>query len=244
MDVGHSGKNNRRYINISQLLEEVTPEMVDALPGLHALTGSDYTAAFMSKGKVKPFNLIMKSPQYTHAMSQLGNQDDISSDVMLTIEAFVCALYGYPKDKDVDKVRNNMFRLKYAPQQEHDPLLKITGMNPSIIMPPCHNMLANKVKRANFVSAMWKKACTPQPVIVSPVDNGWILQDDTYIVKWYDGDQVPRALSNAIVHDTFGEEHVGDDDDVAVSSNDDDDDDGDHDDDDGEDDEFLLGNQS
>jgi len=50
---------------------------------------------------------------------------------MLTIEAFVCALYGYPKDTDVDKVRNNMFRLKYAPQQEQDPLFKITEMNPS-----------------------------------------------------------------------------------------------------------------
>ena len=75
-----------------------------------------------------------------------------------------------------------MFQLKYVPQQEQHLLLKITGMNSST-MPPCHNVLVNKVKRANFVSAMWKKACTPQPVIISPVDNGWILQDDTYIVN-------------------------------------------------------------
>jgi len=90
MNVGYSGKNTRRYINISQLLEEITPEIVDVLPGLHTLTGSDYTAAFMSKGEVKPFNLMMKSPQYTHVMSQLGNQHEISSDVILTTEAHSC----------------------------------------------------------------------------------------------------------------------------------------------------------
>ncbi|KAK2139276.1 hypothetical protein LSH36_1895g00000 [Paralvinella palmiformis] len=132
-----------------------------------------YVPTYHCQHEEADHNSYLKSPPYTHVMSQLGNQDEKYSDVMLTIESFVCALYGYLKDIDVDKFRNNMFRLKYVPQQEQDPLLKITGMNPSTML-QYHSMLVNKVKRANFVSAMWKKACTRQPVIISLVDNGWL----------------------------------------------------------------------
>ena len=53
MDAGLGGKNTRRYISTRQLMQYMDSETADALPGLHALTGSDYTAAFVGKGKVK-----------------------------------------------------------------------------------------------------------------------------------------------------------------------------------------------
>ena len=54
MDYG-SG-NNRRYIDVSHLaarLEEKQPGLTEAMIGLHALTGYDFTLS-CTKGKVKP----------------------------------------------------------------------------------------------------------------------------------------------------------------------------------------------
>ena len=37
-------------------MQDMDSETADALPGIHALTGFDYTAAFIvGKGKVRPF---------------------------------------------------------------------------------------------------------------------------------------------------------------------------------------------
>ena len=60
MDVGLSSNNTRRYINISQLAVHLDKSMVAALPALHAFTGSDYTASFMNKGKIRALDLMMK----------------------------------------------------------------------------------------------------------------------------------------------------------------------------------------
>ena len=44
---------------------------------------------------------------------------------MKDIESFVCALYSYPKEANVDNVRYLMFQQKYVPKADHDPLDKM-----------------------------------------------------------------------------------------------------------------------
>ena len=53
MDVGT--QNNRRFVNISAIANAIGVQMSKALPGFHAYTGTDYTAAFYKKGKKRPF---------------------------------------------------------------------------------------------------------------------------------------------------------------------------------------------
>ena len=60
MDAGLSGKTTWRYISTLQLMQDMDSETAGALPWIHALTGSDYTAAFMGKGNVRPFKLLIK----------------------------------------------------------------------------------------------------------------------------------------------------------------------------------------
>ena len=55
IDAGTAAKNNRRFIDISAISVSLGPELCAALPGFHAFTGSDYTSAFVRKGKVRPF---------------------------------------------------------------------------------------------------------------------------------------------------------------------------------------------
>ena len=54
MDTGVDSKNTRRYINVSHMVDKIDKPVITALPGLYALTGSDYTPAFLNKGKVRP----------------------------------------------------------------------------------------------------------------------------------------------------------------------------------------------
>jgi len=222
MDAGLSGKNTRRYINIQQLLEELQSEIVNGLLGLHALTGTDYTAAFMNKGKVRPFKLMSRSTSHAAALAKLGDENDVTDDLMRQVESFVCELYGYQDQVNVDTVRHLIFQAKCAPKDDSDPLNKIKGLNPSA-MPPCRQVLLNKVKRANFVAAMWKKARTRSPVTYSPIGNGWCLVTGKYHIQWYDGDHVPQSLSAVLDSDALDDDD--NDDNIVPSDSDDDSDD-------------------
>ena len=67
MDFGLSSNNTRNiYIYISQLVDHLPQDLIDALPALHAFTGSDYTASMMNKGKLQALELMMKSDISTH----------------------------------------------------------------------------------------------------------------------------------------------------------------------------------
>ena len=54
--------NNQRYIDINRIhvaLEAEAAGFTNALIGLHAFTGTDYTASFYHKAKKTPFNLLL-----------------------------------------------------------------------------------------------------------------------------------------------------------------------------------------
>ena len=58
MDAGLTGKNMRRFIKIHELLQNFAPGTIDALSGFNTLSGTDYAAAFMNKGKIRAVKLM------------------------------------------------------------------------------------------------------------------------------------------------------------------------------------------
>ena len=104
LDAGLCANNTRRHINITNLVDNMDIELLDALPGLHALTGCDYTASFMNKGKVKTLDLLKTNMRFSEAVAKLGEDDEVAEEVESSIEAFICALYGKPKMTRVDEV--------------------------------------------------------------------------------------------------------------------------------------------
>lgn len=162
MDVGLNSTNNRRYISIQDICKSVDSDFVEALPALHSFTGSDYTAAFYRKGKIRPYNIMEKTPKYAQALALLGHDEEIRETVTTTIEEFVCELYGERKSASVNETRYAIFQNLYAPKKKNEPLEKIRGAHASI-MPPCKTVLANKIKRANYVAALCKHAHKANP---------------------------------------------------------------------------------
>ena len=102
----------------------------------------------------------------------------------------------------VNEARYEVFKSKYAPSSIQSPLAKIKGADASM-MPPCQQVLLQKVKRSNYVAFMWKHAHTAEPVLEHPEDHGWTLQNGQYRVKWYDGEQMPGDISNSVIQDVL-----------------------------------------
>ena len=130
------------------------------------------------------------------------------------IEDFVCTLYGFLNIQKVDEVRIWMLKQKYRPRHDEDPLASISSMNP-ILMPPCHRVLLQKIKRANFVTKLWKSSdqlVSVKAVLQVIMVNGWVFEADGYRIHWYDGDQVPRSLgqilegNNVLADEDYGVE--------------------------------------
>ena len=217
MDVGNSGTNSRRFINIKDLRIYLGAEVCRALPGLHAFTGCDYTAAFSRKGKIRPFEIALKSNRYLDAFGNLGESHEISDKTSADMESFVCSLYGKPSLASVNDTRYSIFRTKYAPSTATHPLAKLKGADPSLL-PPSKPVLHQKLLRSNLVAHTWKNAHRPVACEMNPSELGWTLDDGKYKPLWYAGPQLPENVCQDIHRiDTINSEIEEECDNVAES---------------------------
>ncbi len=125
LDVGKSGNNTRRFIDVSFLVIHLGPELCQALPGFHAFTGCDYTAAFVRKAKIRPL-AVMEKYDFIPTFAQLGESETVSPEIQSKIESFVCSIYGKPKLSSTNEARHAMFVEKFAPKCQAQPMYKMT----------------------------------------------------------------------------------------------------------------------
>ena len=95
------------------------------------------------------------------------------------------------KLRNINDVHFAIFQQKYAPRKRDAPHNQIIGINPSS-MPPCQSVLINKIHRTNCVACLWRRAPLRTPCTMKAEAHGWSLENGTYKIKWYDGDQLPR----------------------------------------------------
>ena len=198
LDIGLSSNNTRRYIDVSRLAAELGEVYCAALPAFHAFTGCDYTAAFMRKGKVCPLEIIEKERNFMEMFSKLGDHEVIPENVSEKAEAFVCTLYGKPCLTSINDARFAIFQQVCAPKRKDAPLEKIKTTDSSLL-PPCKAALTEKLKRVNLVASVWKNANKLDPYFLDPKQNGWILDNSTYKMKWFTGLQIPHSVCKHIV---------------------------------------------
>ena len=107
--------NKRRLIDINKIQSVLGEDISQALPGFHAFTGCDTTSAFVRRGKRGPLTLMRRNAKFCSAFKSLGQAPDhIDEDVAQKLEQFVCAMYGYPKSTDTNKLRSLIFQTLYG----------------------------------------------------------------------------------------------------------------------------------
>lgn len=88
LDVRLNSTNTRWYTSVTQAADI---ERVDSLPGLHAFTGFDVTAAFLGKGKIRPLN--MKEKNSTVLLFPILVKQYLSHKMSLLASKSLCVLY-------------------------------------------------------------------------------------------------------------------------------------------------------
>ena len=114
MDCGQA--NSRRYIDVRAIhdkLESIQPGFSTALPGLHAFTGSDFTASFFHKGKKKALSMLQDDEDngWIDAFNQLSQGSEANSSTFNNVESFTSALYGMWNCKDINVARRRKLYL-------------------------------------------------------------------------------------------------------------------------------------
>ena len=105
----------------------------------------------------------MKSNEsFLTAFTELVTDWDITEQQVNAIEQYVCALYK-SKKKSVNDVRYDLFEKKQSKEG------KIIDL--SLIL-PCFSSLYLQIKRANFVSKLWKSTRTAQLILPSIEEQG------------------------------------------------------------------------
>ena len=97
-----------------------------------------------------------------------------------------------------------MFQQSFAPKMDSEPMAKIKSTDPSHL-PPCYNVLLQKISGANYVAFIWKRVLNGFTDLPSSIEHGWLVESGSYKIKWYEGRQVPENVCNFINQD-FEEE--------------------------------------
>ena len=61
-------------------------------------------------------------------------------------------------------------------------------------LPPCSRVLAEKVKRVNYICNIWCNATLANPPNLLPENCGWVLEDNAFRIKWFEGDMSPTDV--------------------------------------------------
>ena len=104
----HLGYGSKKWL-LELKNTELSRELCVALPGLHALTRCDSTSFFRGIGKEKAFKIFEQNEICAGAFSLLAEFEVVPPKVIDLLEQFVCHVYDFSEDKDINEVRYQRF---------------------------------------------------------------------------------------------------------------------------------------
>ena len=164
IDNGRS--NHRKILHLNQCT--MTRQQKEALLGMHAFTGCDQNSAFFRKGK----KTCWKTAQnYLTSFCELGVSYDISEQLYLDMERYVCSLYG-GKGDDVNKLRAEIF---WRTWNKKGQVIDLS------VLPPCRSSLHLHIQRSNYIARIWRQANKDMMDLQPPQSHGW---NEDFSLKW------------------------------------------------------------
>ena len=98
-------------VDIQKVAATVGIDVCRALIGMHAYTGCDTVSASAGKWKVKALKLLTSNKEHQNTFLELGQEWDVSADLMNKLEAFTRLLYAAKASATkVNNLRYHLFR--------------------------------------------------------------------------------------------------------------------------------------
>ena len=119
--------------------------------------------------------------------SKLGDEEVTNDEQCADAQKLVCSMYGQKKLSSVAEARLQMFLKKYKPKIGKNPISCATKMD-GRSLPSCSPVILQKLRRTNYVCSVWLNAPKASIPKFLSSECGWVVQDDCYRLKWYDGE--------------------------------------------------------
>ncbi|ESO91236.1 hypothetical protein LOTGIDRAFT_153667 [Lottia gigantea] len=74
------------------------------------------------------------------------------------------------------------------------------------VLPPCQKVLTQKIKHAHLIAYRWNSVTLVQHSPISPVESGWTMENDSYIIMWAEDDSTEEASYGSDSDDTNDDE--------------------------------------
>jgi hypothetical protein len=132
----------------------------------------------------------------------LGTNAEISKETIVSLETFVCSMYGKKKLSSVDEIRLELFLQKYKPKGKDEALACVKKFDGSSL-PPCSRVLYEKIRRTKYIAELWLSSTSPAPPDQLPEEMGWQVVDGHYTVNWFDGEVSPKPIDITSNEDEF-----------------------------------------
>lgn len=145
--------------------------------------------------------MLKKNLEFQQAFATLGEENSTENelqDLFNVIQLFTCQIYNAKRSKDVDDGRYQLFVNNYKSSDVNEHFSRrILNFDASSI-PPGKSELYQQFLRAHYISSIWKNAYKKQPTTLDPLEGGWIEQDNKFVFKWFEGDQLPDYVSDFV----------------------------------------------
>ena len=160
------------------------------------------------KGKKHCWSVAKSSESFFDAFNQLGTDWELTNELVLAFEKYVCALYGSKRDS-VNELRYELFLKKQKKEG------KVTDL---AAVPPCFSSLYLQIKRANYISKIWKSTSTPQ--LSSPMEgHGWNAEGSiVWITEPYPEDVLHLLINDDDDNGSDNESDIDNDDESNILS--------------------------
>ena len=170
------------YIDVLSITNRLGESVCDGLLGMHALSGCDSTSKFAGHGKKAAWKL-MENEEFCTAMKRLGDRFEPDNQTLKEVERSVCQLYNFGQFTN-----NNQVRCAKWNRQTTD----VTKL------PPCHDSVVLHIKRANYQTAVWKRALMREMNAPSPHGNGWIVNRNDITISWMSQPYAPPQVLDIV----------------------------------------------
>ena len=128
---------------------------------------SDCTSAFKGKGEVGPLTKLKKNPMFHKVLRQLGDDWNVTPQMLKELEQFTCLMYGQSRQSSVDVVC-----VAQDGGEGGDEKLTVKSRVDLTRLPPCRSALKPHIQRVNHRTALYKRAHEPSVEKPKPYDEG------------------------------------------------------------------------
>jgi len=126
----------------------------------------------------------------------LGDTWTVEEDVMQMLEAFVCVMYGCPRERSVNTCRAVLLKKMVGDDEQLTMKSKVELSK----LPPCQDNLCQHIRRVNHRLGILKNAHTPVIEHPEPHDEGqgWTKKNEVLEPLWAEGPILPPTLVDLV----------------------------------------------